>query len=310
MADNTAWEQETLQKLLLETLKEQRRKRRWGIFFKLAFLALIIFSFFWASHSHDSTLKRSKPHTAMINIHGIIDSEGQASADEILSVLKDVYDDGNAQAIILRINSPGGSPVQAAYIYNEILRQRALHKAIPIYAVCEDVCASAAYYIASSAQNIYANQASLVGSIGALINGFGFVDAMQKVGVQRRLITSGSDKGFLDPFSPLKKSDEVIAQTMLDEVHQQFIHDVKRGRGQRLKIDDQTFSGRAWTGIGAKAQGLIDGFGSVDDVARNVVKNSNVVCYNPDDDFLSHLTGKFGTEFRNNVLSQLSPRLS
>lgn len=305
MADNPSWEQETLQKLLFDTLKEQRRKRRWGIFFKLSFFALIIFAFFLTSHSGDAALKRNKPHVAVINVNGTIDSEGQASAKTIISALEEAYNEKNVQGIILDINSPGGSPVQAAYLYNAVMRLRQTHPKTPIYAVCEDVCASAAYYVAASAQSIYANEASLVGSIGALINGFGFVESMQKIGVERRLITSGDQKGFLDPFSPLKKSDELIAQTMLNEIHQQFIHDVKRGRGKRLIINADTFSGRAWTGIGAKNQGLIDGFGSVEDIARLHLKNETLLDYNPNNDFLAQLSGKFGTEFRHQILSQL-----
>lgn len=306
MAEPRSWEQETLQKLLFETLKEQRRKRRWNIFFKLLFVFLVIFLFFLAHRSNDSTLKRAKSHVAVIQIHGVIDSEGDASAESIIEALHDAYEEKSLQAVILQINSPGGSGVQSSYIYNEVMRLRELHKKIPIYAVCEDYCASGGYYIAASTQAIYANQASLVGSIGAMINGFGVVGAMQKVGVERRLITAGNDKGFLDPFSPMKKTDEVIAQQMLNEVHQQFIQDVKTGRGNRLKVADDTFSGRAWTGIGAKPLGLIDDFGSVDSVARDVIKNTNIVHYNSANDFLAHLRGQFSSSFKQAIHSELT----
>ncbi|MBI5447438.1 MAG: S49 family peptidase [Gammaproteobacteria bacterium] len=308
MTEPTQWEKDTLQTLLFETLKEQRRKRRWGIFFKLVFFGFIAFFIFLSKHTQQTTFNRNKPHVAVINIHGIIDDNGQASANKVITALHDAYEEKNLQAVILSINSPGGSSVQSSYMYDEVMRLRTLNKKIPVYAVCEDYCASGGYYIAASAASIYANPGSLVGSIGAMINGFGAVDALHKLGIERRLITSGSDKGFLDPFSPLKKTDEAIAQTMLDEVHQQFIQDVKAGRGDRLKITDDLFSGRAWTGTGAKPLGLIDGFGSVDKVARDIIKNDNLIRYNDENNLLAQLSGQFGTSFKQAIQSELITR--
>ncbi|OGT15117.1 MAG: hypothetical protein A3G71_06875 [Gammaproteobacteria bacterium RIFCSPLOWO2_12_FULL_38_14] len=307
MAESKSWEQDTLQKLLFETLKEQRRKRRWNIFFKLIFFSLAAFIIF-STNSTDFIL--TKPHTAVIAIHGIIASGNQASADNVIAALEKAFDEKNTQGIILDINSPGGSAVQASYIYNEIVRQRALHKNIPLYATCQDACASAAYYIASGAQAIYANPASLVGSIGSLIDGFGFTGTMDKLGVQRRLITSGMNKGFLDPFSPLSKEDEAYAKHMLDEVHSLFIHDVKQGRGNRLKITDETFSGRVWTGISGKALGLIDGFGSVETVTRDILKSKNIIRYNDENDLLQQLSGRFTSSLKQSIKSELAPSIS
>lgn len=306
MADQPNWEQATLEKLLLETLAEQRRKRRWGIFFKLIFLVFIAVGLFWSQQSSKTDLKRTRPHTAVIAIHGIIDDNSQASADAVMEALQEAFDEKNVQGIILAINSPGGSAVQASYLYNEVLRLRNLHKNIPIYAVCEDFCASAAYYVASSTQAIYANPASLVGSIGVMIESFGLTEAMNKLGIQRRLIIAGDNKGFLDPFSPLKKPDLAYAQQMLDEVHAKFIQDVKQGRGNRLKINNETFSGRAWTGIGAKPLGLIDDFGSTGSVARDVIKNKNIVPYNAKNTLFEQLAGEFNSSFKHAIQSEFT----
>lgn len=294
MNTNPQWEKETIEKLLLTNLKEQRSKRRWGIFFKLLFFGYV-FLMTWALWPNSMGLTAlAKPHVAKIDIDGEISSETDASADNIISSLHDAYSDSNTQAIILDINSPGGSAVQAATVYDEIMREKQIHKNIKVYAVCSDDCASAAYYMASAADDIYANKASLVGSIGVLIDGFGFTDAMSKVGVQRRLYTAGAHKGFLDPFSPVNPDDLKYAQSMLDSVHAQFIQSVEQGRGKRLKITPDIFSGLVWTGNQAINLGLIDGFGTTDSVARDIIKNKNVVDYTQQPGFFDKLAYNVG----------------
>lgn len=288
---------EILRDVLLEAVKEQRAKRRWGIFFKLIilmFLLIIVISSF--SKSSD-ILNSDKKFTAVVDVNGVIGASRDASADNIVTGIDDAFKASGTKGIILKIDSPGGTPVQASEVYNEIMRQRSLHPNIKIYAVCTDVCASAAYYMASATDSIYANPSSLVGSIGVLMDGFGFTDALQKLGIQRRLLTSGDHKGFLDPFSPLNPEDAKIAQTMLDSVHKQFIEDVVKGRGSRLKINQDTFSGLAWTGQQALGQGLIDGFGSPAQVARNVIKADHIENFtvkpNPFDVFADHIGASF-----------------
>ena len=296
--ENTAnWGPQAIQHLLTESIREQRLKRRWGIFFKLLFILvvglfiLLIFSFGSAS----SVGKTKQPHSALINISGPIFSNAPTNADSIATSLRAAFSDKNTQGIILRINSPGGSPVQADYVFNEILRLRAEHPKIKVYAVCTDICASGAYYIAAAANEIYANPASLVGSIGVIYNGFGFVDTLQKVGIQRRLLTAGQHKGFLDPFSPLKASEKVFAQNMLNDIHRQFINSVKKGRGKRLIITAETFSGLVWPGNQAKKMGLIDGFASASMVARNIIKNDNIVDYTVKPNYLERIVEHFGS---------------
>lgn len=301
MSTNPQWEKETVEKLLFTTIKEQRSKRRWGVFFKLLFFGYI-FLMTWLLWPHNSPLTAiTKPHVAKIDIDGVIDANNPASADNIIDSLGDAYKDSNTKAIILEINSPGGSAVQAATVYDEIMRQKQLHKNIKVYAVCSDACASAAYYMASAADDIYANKASLVGSIGVLIDGFGFTDAMSKVGVQRRLLTAGDHKSFLDPFSPENPADLKYAQGMLDSVHTQFIQSVEQGRGSRLKITPDTFSGLVWTGNQALSQGLIDGFGTTNSVARDIIKNKNIVDYTEQQGFFD--------KFANNVGASISVHL-
>lgn len=299
------WEKETLEKLIYASLKEQRRNRRWGIFFKLAFVIFLI----WFFMPSDLDLQnRTKPHTALIDIRGEITDTTLAAADNIATSLDMAFKDNNVQGIIIRINSPGGSPVQASYVYDEIIRQRKLHPKVKVYAVCTDVCASAAYYIAAATDQIYANPSSIVGSIGVLMDSFGFVDAMNKVGIQRRLLTSGVHKGFLDPFSPVKPDEEQYARTMLNEVHQQFISDIKKNRGKRLKDDPDLFSGLAWTGQQSLALGLIDGFGSAGYVAREVIKNDNTVDYTIKPNYIDLIVNKIGAAFAHELSSELRLR--
>ena len=237
LLNDPTWQRKTLEKLLFDNLKEQRRKRRWNIFFKFLFFLLLLGLLFslWPTTTNLPSASKAKAHIGLVDIRGIIDDSSTASADNVIEGLQNAFEDKNTRTVILRINSPGGSPVQAAQIYNEIRYLRHQYPNIKLYTVCDDLCASAAYYIASASDDIYANPASLVGSIGVLMDGFGFVDSMKKIGVERRLLTAGDHKGFLDPFSPEKIDEKLIAERMLANVHQQFINAVKQGRGSRIK---------------------------------------------------------------------------
>jgi len=298
----SASEANMIQKVLLETVNEQKRARRWRIFFRILYL-LIIVGFFFITFSTRSSLSgrtgiRSKPHVGVVDIKGVIAADEDANADNIVTSLQRALKDPKTVAVILRINSPGGSPVQADDIYNNILRLRQAYPNKPIYSVCSDMCTSAAYYIASATKDIYANQSSIVGSIGVLMNGFGFVDTIKKLGIKRRLITSGNDKGFLDPFSPLKPKDKQEITTMLNLIHEQFIQAVEKGRGARLKIKAPgLFSGRPWTGMQAKNLGLIDGFYSTGSLARKIIKNPNLVDYTRHKNFFQRLSRSMGASF-------------
>lgn len=301
------WDRKMLEKLVLASVKEQRRHRRWSVFFKLLFFTYIfaLLWLFWPEQSINTPAAKSHLHVALVDVAGIISDNAPASADNIIQGLQDAFKDKNVENVILRINSPGGSPVQASTIYNELRYLRNRHKKVKVYAVCEDLCTSAAYYIASGADEIYADPTSLVGSIGVLMDGFGFVNTLQKLGVQRRLLTSGSHKGFLDPFSPLKPEDQKIAQTLLDTVHQQFISDVKQGRGDRLKETPDTFSGLAWAGSQALPLGLIDGYGTLYTVARNIIKNKNIVDYTIKPGLLQQLADRIGASFSHEISGEL-----
>ncbi len=291
---HAAWERSVLERLVMEIVNEKRRARRWSIFFRLAFLGLVLAIFvggYMAEHAGDQI---AGPHTALVELNGEISASSMASADNINASLQDAFEDRGTKAVILRINSPGGSPVQASQINAEIWRLRAKHKNIPIYAVCDEVCASSAYYIAVAADKIYVNPASLVGSIGVLMDGFGFSGLMDKLGVTRRLLTAGANKGFMDPFSPMPEDQKAYAQTMLKQIHQQFIAAVEKGRGSRLKINDQTFSGLVWTGQSAVQQGLADGYGDTDTVARDVVHEKNLVDYTRHENVVDRLAKRFG----------------
>ena len=299
VSGNSQWEHNTLEKLLFNTLKEQRAKRRWSIFFKLLFFTLLV-SFLAALWLKPATLPNStktKPHIGLIDVRGIISDSAPANADNVIESLKNAFDNKNTQAIVLRINSPGGSPVQASQIYQEIRYLRTQHPTIKLYAVCGDLCASAAYYIASASEDIYADPSSLVGSIGVRMDSFGFVDTMKKLGVERRLITAGDHKGFLDPFSPQKPDEKQIAEHMIQGVHQQFINAVKQGRGARLKENPELFSGLAWNGQEALALGLIDGFGDLNSVSRDLIKNKNIVDYTVKPGLLEQLSDRMGASF-------------
>jgi len=233
------------------------------------------------------------PHTALIEVRGEIAPDGEASADHLISALKSAFEEAGAQAIVLRINSPGGSPVQAGIVNDEIRRLKALHKK-KVYAVVEEICASGAYYIAVAADEIYTDKASIVGSIGVLMDGFGFVGAMEKLGVERRLRTAGENKGMNDPFSPENEKQKAYTQAMLDQIHKQFIRVVKEGRGKRLKETPETFSGLYWNGEEAVKQGLADKLGNLDYVAREVVKAEEVIDYTPKENVAERLAKRFG----------------
>lgn len=274
--NNPNWERETLQQLALATVKEKRRSRQWGIFFKslgFVYLYLILFYALGWNESSSTTVE----HTALIDINGVIGSDDAVNADSVISSLQAAYDSKGTKGIILRINSPGGSPVQAGIINDEIKRQRKLHPNVPVYAVVQDICASGGYYIAVAADKIYVDKASIIGSIGVLMDGFGFTGVMEKVGVERRLMTAGSNKAMLDPFSPVNPKHKEFAQQMLDQIHAQFIAVVRDGRGKRLKETPDTFSGLFWSGESSVEQGLADGLGSSDYVAREVIKQNNIV---------------------------------
>jgi len=288
------WEREMLEKLAFASLKEQRARRRWGIFFKLATLAIVGYVL-WAGFGPDvSEMEATGPHTALIRIDGTIETKGAGDADNVISALTKAYENPSSVGIILEINSPGGSPVQAGIINDEMMRLRKKYPNKPLDVVVGDMCASGGYYIAAAANRIYVNKASIVGSIGVLMDGFGFTGAMEKLGVERRLLTAGANKGFLDPFSPLSESQKQYAQTMLNEIHQQFIDTVRQGRGKRLKETPEMFSGLFWTGAKAVDMGLADGFGTVNSVARDEFKTSRIVDYTQRDALSDRVLKKFG----------------
>lgn len=274
-------------------LKDRRSDRRWRIFFRLLWLVAII-ALVWAFVVQRNLATTSNgPHTALIEVRGEIAADSEASAENLVAALKSAFEDPGARAVVLRFNSPGGSPVQAGIVNDEIRRLKALHKK-KVYAVVEDTCASGAYYIAVAADEIYADKASIVGSIGVLMDGFGFTGIMDKVGVERRLLTAGDNKGMLDPFSPLKDKQVAYAQGMLDQIHAQFIAVVKEGRGKRLKITPETFSGLFWNGEEAMRQGLVDHLGNLDYVAREVVKAEEIIDYTPHENIAERLAKRFG----------------
>ncbi len=288
-----SWARHTLAQLALAHLNEQKTARRWKVGLRVAWLVLLA-AVFWQVFSYNSPASHpSMPHTAMVSIVGEIGSETEASAENVMSSMRRALEDSGSQALVLLINSPGGSPVQAGLINDEITRLRALHNK-PIYAVVEESCASAAYYIAAAADRIYVDKASIVGSIGVLMDGFGFTELMNKLGVERRLMTAGTNKGFLDPFSPQTEPQRKHAQAMLDQIHTQFIDAVKKGRGDRLKETPEMFSGLFWSGQQAVDLGLADSLGSLEGVAREVVKAPDVIDYTQRENVAERLVKRFG----------------
>lgn len=298
------WERETLNKVLFAALKEQRSTRRWGVFFKLLFFGYL-FALLLLYLPEDLTggSRSLSKHTALVEIGGVIADDSNASADHVISGLRAAFKDKNTQGVILRINSPGGSPVQAGYINDEIVRLRDKYPDVPLYAVITDICASGGYYVAAAADRIYADKASIVGSIGVLMDGFGFVGTMEKLGVERRLLTAGEHKGFLDPFSPAKQEDVTHVQGMLKEIHQQFIATVRKGRGDRLKESDDLYSGLMWTGEQSLEMGLVDALGSSSYVARDVIGAENIVDFTPRGNYLDRLAERIGMTLGKTLLS-------
>jgi len=289
------WERRVLERLATAAITEQRRARRWGVFFKFAFLAYLSVLLIPHIPFDEWTSSAEEKHTAVVEIVGTIGPEADASADRVVSGLRAAYEDEGTAGIVLRINSPGGSPVQAGYINDEIRRLRKKHSEIPVYAVLTDICASGGYYVAVAADAIYADKASLVGSIGVLMNSFGFVDTLEKLGIERRLLTAGEHKAFLDPFSPTKPDELAHTQALLDKMHAQFIEVVKSGRGERLKgSDGKLFSGYIWTGEESVALGLVDELGTTSGVARDVIGAERVVNFTVRDTILERLADRFG----------------
>jgi protease-4 len=288
-----------------ELLRDRRSERRWRIFFRFLWLALAL-AIAWGLFSQRMAMNApSGPHTALVDLRGEIDSESEANAEALVAALTSAFEDTGAQAVVLRINSPGGSPVQAGIVNDEIQRLKVLHKK-KIYAVVEEVCASGAYYIAVAADDIYVDKASLVGSIGVLMDGFGFVGLMDKLGIERRLLTAGDNKGMLDPFSPQDEKQRAYAKVMIDQVHQQFIKVVRDGRGQRLKETPETFSGLFWNGEEAVRSGLADHFGSLDYVAREVIKAPEVIDYTPKENVAERLVKRFGASIGAGAMKALN----
>lgn len=287
------WERATLEKLAFATLEEQKSTRRWKTFVRLAWLGFFIALVWLAMHRGSAPNSVSSPHTALVEIRGEISEGSDASAEFVNAALRAAFEDEGARAVVLLINSPGGSPVQAGMMNDEILRLKAKHKK-PVYAVVEETCASAAYYIAVAADQIYVDKASIVGSIGVLMDGFGFTGLMDKLGVERRLLTAGENKGFLDPFSNQSERQRAYAQTMLNQIHQQFITVVKNGRGDRLKETPEMFSGLFWSGQQAVSLGLADQFGSLEFVAREVVKTEDIIDYTRRENVAERLVKRFG----------------
>jgi protease-4 len=283
--------------------REQRKTRRWNMIFKgLIFAYLLMLFFIYMPDSGDTGVSIGK-HTALIDIRGVIAADAEASADNVITGLRAAFKNKGTAGIILRINSPGGSPVQAGYINDEIHRLRDKHPEIPVYSVITDICASGGYYIAVGADQIFADKASIVGSIGVLMNGFGFVDAMNKLGIERRLLTAGEHKGFLDPFSPVNEAEKAHVENMLANIHEQFINVVKQGRGERLKKNKELFSGLVWTGAQAVDMGLVDALGSSSYVAREIIGVDRIVDFTHEQPPLQRFIERIGATMVNSLSS-------
>ncbi|OMH32852.1 peptidase S49 [Motiliproteus sp. MSK22-1] len=303
--DSREWR--LIEKLIMGLNAEQRRSRRWGIFFKsLTFIYLFVALFLLVPGDFFSLDKAiAERHTALVDVNGTIAEGEEASADAIVTALRKAFEDEATAAIILRINSPGGSPVQAGYVYDEIVRLKASYPDIKVYSVIVDLGASGGYYIAAAADEIYADKASLVGSIGVISSSFGFVDVLEKLGVERRVFNAGEHKAFLDPFKPLKESEKQFWEQVLNTTHNQFIEQVKKGRGDRLKDDPKLFSGLIWTGEQALELGLIDGLGSAGYVARDIVGEENIVNFTPELSPLERVVERFSTSFARTLAVEL-----
>ncbi len=299
------WERQLLEKVAFAALREQRAKRRWGIFFKLAGLSYLVAVLVMVVDWGGSEQLADARHTAVIHLHGTIEAQGEASAQNINNALEEAFADKRTAGVILRVNSPGGSPVQAGIVHDEIRRLRTKHPQIPLYAVVEDVCASGGYYIAAAADKIFVDKASIVGSIGVLMDAFGFTGTMEKLGIERRLLTAGDNKGFLDPFSPQDAKQKAHAQVLLREIHEQFIDVVRRGRGDRLKDTPELFSGLMWTGSQSVGLGLADGLGTVGSVARDVIKADRIVEFTIRENIAERFARRFRADSTDGVVGSL-----
>jgi len=289
------WNRDVINRLAFAAVDEQRRTRRWNIFFKVLLACyLLLLLILYMPTDWDKIGKLPDKHTALVDLKGVISDTSKASADTVIEGLRNAFEDENTKGIILRANSPGGSPVQSGYIYKEIKRLRELHPDTPIYAVVTDVCASGCYYVASAADDIYVDESSIIGSIGVRMDSFGFVDTMEKLGVERRLYTAGKSKGFLDPFTPSKPADVEHVKLLLDSIHQQFISAVKEGRGDRLKDSEGLFTGLVWTGEEGIPMGLVDEIGSSSYVAREVIGAEDIVEFTAKPDLFERLSDRIG----------------
>ncbi len=282
-----------LERVAAELMRHQRAERQWRVFFRLAWLGLALVVLWLSLAGRGGPSAPSTPHTALVEVRGEIAAGNEASAELLLGALRSAFEDGGAQAVVLRINSPGGSPVQSGIVHDEIKRLKTKHNK-KVYAVVEEVCASGAYYIAVAADEIYVDKASIVGSIGVLMDGFGFTGLMDKLGVERRLLTSGENKAMLDPFSPTNPKQAALAKAMIEQIHRQFIAVVKEGRGARLKETPETFSGLFWNGEEAVKLGLADATGSLDFVAREIIKAEDIIDYTPRENVAERLAKRFG----------------
>ncbi len=305
--DDPHWERALIQKMALEFLREQRRRARWGLFFKLAGLTYVVVILVMVYSDGLSEVSGTESaHTALVEVKGLISADTEASADHVITALRKAFEAKHAKGIIIRINSPGGSPVQAGYINDEIHRLKAEHPDKPVYAVAVDACASGGYYIAVAADEIYVDKASLIGSIGVRMGSFGFHELIEEWGIERRLLTAGEHKALLDPFQPLEHQDQAFAQQLLDTLHQQFITAVKTGRGERLQEHRDLFSGLIWTGEESIRLGLADGLGSSSQVAREIIGAETIVRYSRKQDLFDRLVDRLGVA----VASQLAQMMS
>ncbi|WP_374239863.1 S49 family peptidase [Zoogloea sp.] len=300
------WERQVLERLALETLAEQRRRRRWSVFFRLTTLACVATALWIFGGFGEVEQLEGGRHTALISLEGEIAAKGEVSAEHVVASLQAAFADAGTQGVVLRINSPGGSPVQAGIISDEIVRLRTLHPQVPVFAVVEDICASGGYYVAAVADRIFVDKASIVGSIGVLMDGFGFAGLMERLGIERRLLTAGENKGFLDPFSPQQPKQLEHAKLMLQEIHAQFVDTVRKGRGGRLKETPEMFSGLMWSGAKSVEMGLADGFGTVDSVARDVIKAENIRDYTQKQNLAERFAQRFGAGMAERAASVLA----
>lgn len=301
------WAQRSLERVALAAIEEQRRARRWRIASRLLTLLIVAgFALALFGRLPGGGAETVGRHTALVDLRGVIDSEGEASSENLFASLQAAFEDNNTAGVVLRINSPGGSPVQAGLIHDEIKRLRGKHPQVPLYAVVEEICASGGYYVAVAADRIYVDKASIVGSIGVLMNGFGFTGLLDKLGIERRLLTAGANKGFLDPFSPMDEGQKAHALKMLGEIHQQFIDVVRQGRGPRLKETPDMFSGLFWSGERSVELGLSDGLGSVEFVARDVIKADDIVDFSTRENIAERLAKRIGAEAGRSIAARLS----